>query len=99
MVCTAATAHGVFVELSPAGKRLARVQDLGPSAGDCVYVFPGRCGHAAQVLEKIERCPLRCENGPHGTSNGGDPPSRLNLLPIMMHHLDLNIRVQSLERP
>src|SRR3989344_4706307 len=62
VVCPAAALHGVFLDLPPAGRGLARVEDPGARAADGRDKLRRERGDAGEPLEKVERNSLAREN-------------------------------------
>jgi hypothetical protein len=58
MVAPAAAAHRVLLERPPAGRGLARVDDVGAGAAHRFDVAAGERGDARQPLHEVQRRPL-----------------------------------------
>ena len=54
MVVPTAAAHGVFFQIAPAGRGLARIVDSCVRACDSLHKPPRLRGNTAQMLHKIE---------------------------------------------
>ena len=64
MVSSTTTCDGVFFERPQSRGGLSRVDQGGVGAFDFLHVLRRKCGDAGEVLEDVERCPLRRQEAP-----------------------------------
>ena len=69
MVASATAGDGVFLEPPPAGRRLARVENLCRRAFDGIHELRGQSGNTGQPLDKIQCDPFGAQNGAGRTGN------------------------------
>ena len=69
MIFSPAASDGIFFKPPPAGRRLARVENLRPRAADGNHELRGERGDAGKVLHKIQRDSLGGQNRAGGTGN------------------------------
>ena len=82
MVLSTAHAHGVLFQRAVARVGLAGVQDGRVSFGDRVHKGAGERGDARELLQKVERGPLRGQHPPSWPSHLGHQIAWLNPRPI-----------------
>src|SRR5260363_210961 len=68
LVLPAAGSHRVFLREPQAGQGLARIKNTRARAGNGIHIAPRRRCHARQELQKIERAPLRAQQGARWTA-------------------------------
>jgi hypothetical protein len=78
MVGPAALAHGVFLQQAPAGRGLARVENLDGQPRDCLDVAAGERGDAAEPLQKVQRGAFGSQQRAQGAMQAGQRLPRLH---------------------
>ena len=77
MIAATAAVDGIFLEPSPAGRRLAGVVNVGRGAGDLADVLASECGDAREAAEQIQERPFADEHVASGARElGNDGPGR-----------------------
>jgi len=92
MIAPAATSYRVFLEAPPAGRGLARIEDLNVQTFDAVHVLRGERCDARKPLDKIQRHAFGTEDRPRRPRDSQDTAPRLYPLPVFCERLHANKR-------
>ena len=98
VIAPAAAGHGVFLEASPAGSGLPRVEDLCLGAAHGVGELRRERGDTGEALDKIQRHALRRKDGPGRAGNQQKPGPGAHALSVPHGFFDANRRGELTKR-
>jgi len=98
MIFSAATGHGIFFKSSPAGRRLARVEDLRARSANGFNETRSQRRNPRKPLDKIQRDTFGTQNRACRARNFHQDSSGDNPLPVVRIFFDFDFRRKFAER-